>query len=327
MKFHSDCAMTDALSFARAVPIERIVDERGIKLRGRVERIGPCPICGGTDRFSVNVKKQVFNCRGCNIGGDVIALAMFLDGCDFRTACTILTGDKASVERGDLRRVVDREHIECEQRRREQEARDDERRRLQWAGRIWNEGIPIAGTAGEIYLAGRGIELAAVPEGGGLRFHWNCPWGADIRPCIVSRFTDAVTGEAKGIHARPITGEKPKALGPMAGCVIRLWPDDEVSERLVIGEGVETVLAAATRLTHRGTLLTPAWAAATAGNLASFPVLPGIEALTILVDNDASGTGQRAAEQCARRWCDAGREVVRLMPGAVGDDFNDLVIP
>ena len=43
-------------------------------LKGRgADRCGPCPVCGGTDRFSINIRKQVFRCRVCNIGGDVIA--------------------------------------------------------------------------------------------------------------------------------------------------------------------------------------------------------------------------------------------------------------
>jgi len=134
-----------------------------------------------------------------------------------------------------------------------------------------------------------------------------------------------MTGEPRGIHRRPITGEKPMSLGPMAGCVIRLWPDEDVTEGLAIGEGVETTLAAATRIEHRGTLLHPAWAAGTKGNIANFPVLAGIEALTILVDNDESGGGQDAAAKCTQRWRDAGREVIRLIPGDVGLDFNDLV--
>ena len=44
----------------------------------------------------------------------------------------------------------------------------------------------------------------------------------------------------------------------------------------MLGEGVETTLAAATRIEHRGTLLQPAWAAGSAGNMAKFPVLTGI---------------------------------------------------
>jgi putative DNA primase/helicase len=43
------------------------------------------------DRFSINTQKQVFNCRGCGKGGDVIDLVQHIDGVDFVTACTTLT--------------------------------------------------------------------------------------------------------------------------------------------------------------------------------------------------------------------------------------------
>jgi putative DNA primase/helicase len=78
---------------ARGVPIELELDRRGVKLR-RVgaEQIGPCPKCGGDDRFAVNTKKGVFNCRCCGAKGDVIRLVQFLDGTDFNAACTTLTG-------------------------------------------------------------------------------------------------------------------------------------------------------------------------------------------------------------------------------------------
>jgi hypothetical protein len=77
---------------ARAVPIESELARRGVKLNGKVERAGPCPKCGGDDRFSINTKKGVFNCRGCSTGGDVIDLVKFLDGVDFIEACTALAG-------------------------------------------------------------------------------------------------------------------------------------------------------------------------------------------------------------------------------------------
>jgi hypothetical protein len=59
--------------------------------------------------------------------------------------------------------------------------------------------------------------------------------------------------------------------------------------------------------------------------MASFPVLAGVEALTLLVDHDANRTGQRAAEECAARWAAAGREVELLTPKLSDSDFNDLV--
>jgi DNA primase len=83
----------DHISAARAVPIETVIEQRGIKLRSRIERIGPCPRCAGTDRFSINTKKLVFNCRQCGARGDVIALVQFLDGSTFADACRMLAGE------------------------------------------------------------------------------------------------------------------------------------------------------------------------------------------------------------------------------------------
>jgi putative DNA primase/helicase len=88
---------------ARAVRIEDEAARRGIRLNGgagKNERCGPCPQCGGEDRFSINTKKQVFNCRGCGKSGDAIALVEFLDGVDFVRACETLTGEPAPKSNG-----------------------------------------------------------------------------------------------------------------------------------------------------------------------------------------------------------------------------------
>jgi hypothetical protein len=78
---------------ARAVRIDAETERRGIKLRGGIERVGPCPKCGGEDRFAINTKKGVWHCRGCAKGGDVIELVEHIDGIDFVAACTALTGE------------------------------------------------------------------------------------------------------------------------------------------------------------------------------------------------------------------------------------------
>jgi hypothetical protein len=73
--------------------IEDEVARRGIRLHGTgPEREGPCQVCGGTDRFSINTKKQVWNCRGCGHGGDVYALVMHLDRIEFGEAAERLDG-------------------------------------------------------------------------------------------------------------------------------------------------------------------------------------------------------------------------------------------
>jgi DNA primase len=83
-----------AIERARAVPIEDMISARGIKLRrSGAELVGPCPRCGGTDRFAINIRKQVFNCRECEEGGDIIKFVQFLDGVDFREAIETLAGE------------------------------------------------------------------------------------------------------------------------------------------------------------------------------------------------------------------------------------------
>ena len=206
----------------------------------------------------------------------------------------------------------------------------DDASRIIRALSIWGESRPLDGTVGLTYLARRGVDVQQLPAGlhGALRWHPACPWESGTHGCVVALMIDAITGEPKAIHRTAITadGRKigKKMMGPCAGCIICLWPDDAVTDGLVLGEGIETTLVAATRIEHRGTCLAPAWAAGSAGAMAKFPVLAGIETLTILVDNDESGAGQRAAAECSDRWTAAGREVVRLVPDAIGADFVDL---
>jgi hypothetical protein len=270
----------------------------------------PCPICGPLHK-GASAKRKVM--RTWAFAGDRISLH-----------CVRCGAEGYVVPDGGSSQPLEKPAVPADFS--DDDEREKKRRNAERAKRIWRETVPIAGTAGEAYLARRGIDIAAVPEHGGLRWHPRCWWkGNETAACVVARFTDTFTGEQRGIHRRPINGEMARTLGPMRGCVIRLWPDELVKTGLVIGEGVETTLAAATRITHHSTLLQPAWACGNAGNMEDFPVLAGIEALTILVDHDASGTGQDAAAACARRWLDAGREVIRLTPRQFGFDFNDII--
>ena len=105
--------------------------------------------------------------------------------------------------------------------------------------------------------------------------------------------------------------------------VVQLWP---ASSQLAIGEGLETTLAAATRLDYRGEPLRPAWAVLSDGALRRFPVIDGVERLILLADNDRNNAGQIAAEACKQRWLEAGRRVALLMPDRPDTDFNDVVL-
>ena len=58
-----------------------------------------------------------------------------------------------------------------------------------------------------------------------------------------------------------------------------------------------------------------------------FPVLDGIECLTIIADNDVEdvAAGQQAARKVCQRWADAGREAVMKIPKRLGEDANDII--
>ncbi|MGX0962350.1 phage/plasmid primase-like uncharacterized protein [Bradyrhizobium japonicum] len=111
---------------------------------------------------------------------------------------------------------------------------------------------------------------------------------------MVALMTDIVTNEPCGVHVTYLDGEGRKIARNMYGraknAVTRLSADEDVEYGLAIGEGVETCLATGFR---------PIWATLSAGTMAAFPVLSGIECLTVFADNDESGTGLGAAKACA----------------------------
>jgi len=328
----------DWINRARAEKTESVLRDRGIlkTLKGHNGNFaGPCPNCGGRDRFAVNLRKGnggVFYCRGCHAsGGDAISLVRFLDSCDFLPAVETLAGpppdgrteaDSECCARKQ-RTIERRERLERDQRERETREAATLIATIQYCEALWTQTVPLPPKA-IAYFERRGISLADVPDQGGLRFHPKCPFDGLILPCILGRFSDALTNAPGGLWRRPITGEKPKSIAPAKGHVIRLWPDECVEQGLVIGEGVETSFAAATRIVHQDTLLRPVWACGGNDNIRNFPVLPGIEHLTILADNDGSGAGQSAARDCAKRWAAAGHEVEILIPDEIGADFNDI---
>jgi hypothetical protein len=65
------------------------------------------------------------------------------------------------------------------------------------------------------------------------------------------------------------------------------------------------------------------WALGSAGAIAAFPVLSGIDAITILGETDDGGANQRAAQACAERWMEAKRDAFVVTP-LTGGDLNDV---
>ena len=84
---------------------------------------------------------------------------------------------------------------------------------------------------------------------------------------------------------------------------------------LHIGEGVETCRAA--RLAG----FAPVWALGSSPAIGAFPVLSGIDAITVLGGVGDGGANHRALQACG--WIEAGREALMVAP-QVGSDLNDV---
>jgi len=188
---------------------------------------------------------------------------------------------------------------------------------------IWKQTQPLAGTPGADYLRLRHCVLP--PADGALRFHAAlfCPEVGHDLPALVARVTTVIANKTIGIHRIWLRPGEPKAVkkmrlgGSNEPVCIRLWPDDAVTLSLGITEGIESALAAAG-------MFNPMWSTVDAGQMAKFPLLPGVESLTIFADFDKAGI--EAARAVWRRYMHAGVNANLLRPERVGDDVNDMVI-
>jgi putative DNA primase/helicase len=186
---------------------------------------------------------------------------------------------------------------------------------------IWRFTKPGNGTLVETYLQSRGL---IIPLPRILRFH------AGLKHPSGDKWPAMVAPVTRGNHHAPVaihrtfltfdgTGKAPAApqkmmFGPCRGGAVRLAP---LSEALMVGEGIETCLAAmqATGIA--------AWAALSASGLRSLDLPHEVRDVIVLADGDDSG--EAAAQNCGHRWKREGRRV-RIARAPHGLDFNDLLL-
>lgn len=321
---------------------------RGAKLkRSGKEHTGPCPACGGVDRFSINPQKRIFNCRGA-VGGDVIGMVIHLDGVTFTQACEALTGEPPP--NGRSRPLSDAEKTArasamADARAREraqqaEEARYQEDTR-EAAQRIWNASKPIAGTLAEKYLNSRGIptEQSRIERGlGVLRFHEGLPYPGKpgLYPALVCRVDDmsgnlcAVWRIFLRVDGRKADVPNPKlGLGPAGGGAVRIGGN---GRKIGVAEGLESALGAWC-LVNRAY---PVWAALSTSGLVGIEVPLGVEHVSIFPDGDrpirkrghdyepAIPAGRKAALALQSRLKDEGIACPIAAEPDVGKDYNDI---
>jgi Toprim domain-containing protein/CHC2-type zinc finger protein len=304
---------------ARAIDMLELAASYGATLRREgAEHVGPCPICGGDDRFAINVTKQKFICRGCVRGGSgAIDLQIFLAGGDFVAAVKTLTGTESLA--GTKRIAPADAKAKADQRRRDQAKHEAEQhRKASW---LWSQSAPIAGTIAEHYLReARGISgtlpatLRFLPARDEYPAALIAPFGIfdEIEPGILVvprtvcavHLTKLLPDGSDRRHDKDADGKEKGnkiAIGAHRGQPIVLAPANDLLG-LAITEGIEDALTA-----HRATGL-GAWASASAPHMPALAAtVPGyVEAVTIFGHDDA---GRQYAEQLTARLRAKGIEV------------------
>ena len=193
---------------------------------------------------------------------------------------------------------------------------------------LWREARQPTESPVARYLARRGLSLVDdVHEV--LRSHPSCPFAGNRTRAMIALVRNIVTDEPQAVHRTAldlagnkieVNGKDRLALGPIANGAVKLTVDEEVTNCLGVGEGIETTLSLRC-LPEFGA--SPVWSLLNAAGIASFPVLSGIECLWIAVDDDPAGRG--ASDLCADRWRWAGREVWLVKGRVPGSDLNDIV--
>lgn len=302
-----------------------ILAELGIPEKAlRPKKAGPCPACGGRDRFTFDNRKLRgdFICRGCG-AGDGFTLLQRVHGWSFSEA-----------RRHVLRAAViaiGAESIPPQTAPIAPGAASDSQPTVATAsGRVRalvRSTCPPADCPDVIdYLNSRG--LWPLPPDCDLRAHVSVDYFAEGHrvgrfPALLAEVRDhagaLVTAHVTYLQAgRKLEGhEARKLLGPLTGregCAVRLLPAGEL---LGIAEGLETALSAAAL---DGI---PVWAALNTSILAKFEPPAGVRTLRIYADRDEPGL--IAAAHLMERL--QGRVHVELKtPPAQAKDFNDVLV-
>lgn len=286
------------LDEAHSLPIAEVVERLEIVGLNRTggELVGPCPDCGGTDRFGVNLQRNVFNCRRCGAAGDQVALVRHVLRLDFRAALDWLCGpvEELTQAERDRRAQKSRDH-------RERQARIAAQKRIEamsLAMDIWRRAQPAEGTPVRDYLARRGVPphlFAAMPDC--LRYMALCPYTVPVSgqagkwrtihagPAMIAA-VQSPDGRIAAVHRTWLDLDQPggkaaltdpqgeipadrlpvkKVLGSKKGGAIRLRSPRDATT-LYMGEGIETTLSAL--IAEDPPMRAAFWAGVDLGNMA-----------------------------------------------------------
>lgn len=288
-----------------------ILTALGIDEMALTGKHGPCPLCGGNDRFRFDDKegRGTYYCSGCG-AGDGMRLALCFTGQAFKELAQTIENLASAVPA--TTRLPGRSNVDkCHALR-----------------QVWKGSKPIQrGDVVERYLQGRGLMLPNLPTS--VRVHPELQYRDDdqnlvgLYAAMLATVTDSI-GNAVTLHRTYLENSQkapvrhPKKLMQglsIAGAAIRLFP---ASGTLGIAEGIETALAAAEMFRQ------PVWSCISAGGIESFIPPDGIRDITIFADHDLNFTGQAAAYRAAHRLALKGYAITVKIPDTPGDWLDEL---
>jgi putative DNA primase/helicase len=258
---------------------------------------GPCPLCGGKDRWRWdNLEgRGTWICSKCG-AGDGISLVMQKYGWEFREAAK------------QIETAIGSAPADIPKRERSDRDKRDAMNR-QWAS---SKPIEANDPAGRYLLRRAGYNV---------RYQSDCP---SFHPAMIAMVTGP-DGSPSILHRTYLTadGRKAPAIEPRRlmpgtfakGAAIHLAP---AGDALGIAEGIETALSASVLFG------VPCWAAVSAAMLAAWQPPSEAKRIIIFGDNDASYAGQAAAYALATRLRSDERVVEVQIPAVVGADWNDV---
>ena len=270
-----------------------ILPSLGIPSKALTNRHGPCPMCGGKDRFRFDDKggRGTWFCSKCG-AGDGIELVKRFQNCEFKDAARLIEQHiGAAPVLGTGKR----------------QAPTDGQKRQEMID-LWKRSLPITPEdhAGRYLHARTGLsefpsclryspdERYAEP---GSKPSWHPVMVAKVDPsdkavadgeraALHRTYLDQFGGKADVASPRKMMGSMP------TGAAVRLMPHEDV---LGIAEGIETALSASILFN------VPCWAALTADLLQEWAPPANVSTVFVFGDNDASSTGQAAAYALAQR--------------------------
>lgn len=307
-----------------------ILEEAGIQKDQLRDVHGPCPVCGGKDRFRFDDKEGSgsYFCGNPDHGpGDGFKLLMSYRNCSFAEAAQFVRDVLGE------RPVTAVTHTpQPPQERDEAKIRASLNSVAQACSRI------MPGDAVWRYLKGtRGLDLPTIPRA--IKLHPNLGYyekrvgGKTVKvgeyPAMIA-VVSSPEGRPVTLHRTYLTLQGIKADVPEQkklmkglGCkggAIRLFAAGKV---LAVAEGIETALAVHCLTGY------PVWATVSATLMQSLEVPDYVEHLLIFADNDTPDergrrAGQEAAEILKKRIEAKGIKVTVVLPSKAGTDFADV---